>query len=179
MKPKHFFLSLLFGTFFSIVLSIPLVAQADNDKTMIDHANQLFDKREYEQAFSYYMKLKDVHTDIVQYQFRAGVCAIYYGDAENALTLIKGSYEKDPTIPEINFFLGRAYLLNGKYEDATLQFNLQLAKETDETLKPRLNEYIVNCQSAKELSSKPTNNTCLLYTSDAADDLLCVDLGGR
>ena len=23
------------------------------------------------------------------------------------------------------------------------------------------------------------NNVCLLYTSDAADDLLCVDLGGR
>ena len=26
---------------------------------------------------------------------------------------------------------------------------------------------------------KPTLNGCLLYTSDAADDLLCVDLGGR
>src|SRR5680860_1712462 len=25
----------------------------------------------------------------------------------------------------------------------------------------------------------PTNKGCLLYTSDAADDLLCVDLGGR
>src|SRR5450756_3060319 len=24
-----------------------------------------------------------------------------------------------------------------------------------------------------------TKNACLLYTSDAADDLLCVDLGGR
>eukprot|EP00657_Telonema_sp_P-1_P001351 TRINITY_DN1320_c0_g1_i1.p1 TRINITY_DN1320_c0_g1~~TRINITY_DN1320_c0_g1_i1.p1 ORF type:complete len:130 (+),score=35.64 TRINITY_DN1320_c0_g1_i1:193-582(+) len=24
-----------------------------------------------------------------------------------------------------------------------------------------------------------TNTSCLLYTSDAADDLLCVDLGGR
>ena len=24
-----------------------------------------------------------------------------------------------------------------------------------------------------------TRDTCLLYTSDAADDLLCVDLGGR
>ena len=23
------------------------------------------------------------------------------------------------------------------------------------------------------------NDSCLLYTSDAADDLLCVDLGGR
>ena len=28
------------------------------------------------------------------------------------------------------------------------------------------------------LISKP-RSTCLLYTSDAADDLLCVDLGGR
>ena len=25
----------------------------------------------------------------------------------------------------------------------------------------------------------PDDNACLLYTSDAADDLLCVDLGGR
>src|SRR5450756_2535573 len=27
--------------------------------------------------------------------------------------------------------------------------------------------------------SSPRSTTCLLYTSDAADDLLCVDLGGR
>src|SRR5665213_2826497 len=27
--------------------------------------------------------------------------------------------------------------------------------------------------------SSPGRYTCLLYTSDAADDLLCVDLGGR
>src|SRR5450756_2160163 len=26
---------------------------------------------------------------------------------------------------------------------------------------------------------EPLDNSCLLYTSDAADDLLCVDLGGR
>ena len=29
------------------------------------------------------------------------------------------------------------------------------------------------------LQSKWRLNSCLLYTSDAADDLLCVDLGGR
>ena len=27
--------------------------------------------------------------------------------------------------------------------------------------------------------SDDLSGTCLLYTSDAADDLLCVDLGGR
>src|SRR5659263_248518 len=30
-----------------------------------------------------------------------------------------------------------------------------------------------------EPSGPMENGTCLLYTSDAADDLLCVDLGGR
>ena len=29
------------------------------------------------------------------------------------------------------------------------------------------------------LRNTDMNYTCLLYTSDAADDLLCVDLGGR
>lgn len=159
MNSKYLLRSLFFGAILSIVLSVPAFAQSGSDKSMVDHANQLFEKREYEQAFSYYMKLKDVHPEVVAYQFRAGVCAIYYGDAQSALELIKGSYEKDPSIPDINFFLGRAYLLNGYYDDATLQFNLQLAKETDESQKPRLNQYIVNCQAAKDISAKPTNNT--------------------
>src|SRR5665213_3040454 len=30
-----------------------------------------------------------------------------------------------------------------------------------------------------ENDAKRLNHDCLLYTSDAADDLLCVDLGGR
>ena len=31
----------------------------------------------------------------------------------------------------------------------------------------------------RSLSDMTSCNSCLLYTSDAADDLLCVDLGGR
>ena len=30
-----------------------------------------------------------------------------------------------------------------------------------------------------EFDEQDTDIVCLLYTSDAADDLLCVDLGGR
>ena len=42
----------------------------------------------------------------------------------------------------------------------------------------------INLVEAEELPATPANQTaytitCLLYTSDAADDLLCVDLGGR
>src|SRR5450756_3150258 len=39
------------------------------------------------------------------------------------------------------------------------------------------------CRSARsapaESCRRPSLFSCLLYTSDAADDLLCVDLGGR
>jgi hypothetical protein len=143
-----------------LVVTQPLLAigQSGNEKTMVSHADALFEKRQYEQAYAYYNRLKDLHPENNVFTFRTGVCALYIGDAENAISLLKASYEKDPTIPDVNFFLGRAYLLNGLYDDASLQFNLQMAKETDETLKPRLQQYIVNCQAAKDLAAKPTNN---------------------
>ena len=34
-------------------------------------------------------------------------------------------------------------------------------------------------KTINEMVSKHSVNTCLLYTSDAADDMQCVDLGGR
>eukprot|EP00657_Telonema_sp_P-1_P006389 TRINITY_DN24910_c0_g1_i1.p1 TRINITY_DN24910_c0_g1~~TRINITY_DN24910_c0_g1_i1.p1 ORF type:complete len:143 (-),score=55.82 TRINITY_DN24910_c0_g1_i1:12-440(-) len=37
----------------------------------------------------------------------------------------------------------------------------------------------INCSNARSVSTHSDPNRCLLYTSDAADDLLCVDLGGR
>lgn len=139
--------------------AVRVSAQAGSEKAMVSHAEQLFGEREYEQAFSYYMKLKDLHPELPVYQFRAGVCCIYTGDPEQALTLIKAAYDKDPTIPDINFFLGRAYLLNDQYDDASMQFNLQIAKESNEIERLRLDQYVVNCQAAKELTAKPTNNT--------------------
>ena len=109
-------------------MTVNAPAQASSEKAMISHADELFAKREYEQAFSYYMKLKELHPENPLYQFRAGVCCIYTSDPEQAPNLIKASYDKDPTIPDINFFLGRAYLLNDQYDDASMQFNLQIAK---------------------------------------------------
>ena len=35
-----------------------------------------------------------------------------------------------------------------------------------------------NTANKKEATQTTAEQTCLLYTSDAADDLLCVDLGG-
>ena len=58
---------------------------------------------------------------------------------------------------------------------------LRIKKMFDEK---KFDEIIVYCQKLLVKDSKnkvalQNISTCLLYTSDAADDLLCVDLGGR
>lgn len=140
-----------------LLFSEALQAQSSSEKAMIANGEKLFQLREYEQAYGYYNTLRQSHPEVVLYQFRTGICAIYKGDPREALELLKGAYDKDPNLENINFFLGRAYLLNEQYDEALLQFNLQLAKETNESDKLRLQQYVTNAVAAKELSGKPVN----------------------
>ena len=62
------------------------------------------------------------------------------------------------------------------YEQARLMIKNKKHVMIEKTITSNLRELNELCRLAKE------NNVviiCLLYTSDAADDLLCVDLGGR
>ena len=43
----------------------------------------------------------------------------------------------------------------------------------------RLSFFVISQHSFKMWLHANKTRSCLLYTSDAADDLLCVDLGGR
>src|SRR5680860_1886844 len=40
-------------------------------------------------------------------------------------------------------------------------------------------QFDITVTARGDLATGPHHTVCLLYTSDAADDLLCVDLGGR
>ncbi len=66
---------------------------------------------------------------VVLYQYRTGICAIYKGDPKEALEMLKAAYDKDPALENINFFLGRAYLLNEQFDEAMLQFTCSLPKK--------------------------------------------------
>src|SRR5665213_4240270 len=51
--------------------------------------------------------------------------------------------------------------------------------ETDKNKPNRINKSGLTCLFCLYLFQRNPLRPCLLYTSDAADDLLCVDLGGR
>src|SRR5450756_537116 len=77
------------------------------------------------------------------------------GDGATTLTLL--SWEGEATMtPVVEAF-------EAENPDITLEVSYS----------PPVAEYI------QTLQTRVLSGTCLLYTSDAADDLLCVDLGGR
>ena len=76
-----------------------------------------------------------------------------------------------------------------KDDNATNKANRDSIKKTlanAETVNAKLVSHDGTCETgvtavykASGKTEDGTRYTCLLYTSDAADDLLCVDLGGR
>ena len=62
-------------------------------------------------------------------------------------------------------------------------FEVLIAPDFDENglaqLSSKKNRIIIRLNKLPETASMIKHLSCLLYTSDAADDLLCVDLGGR
>src|SRR5450756_1393093 len=80
------------------------------------------------------------------------------------------------------------------YLDASVRLMNALGRQLEQDSDLSLSEYEVLVQLSEspsrtmrmsQLAAEVVNSrsrlthTCLLYTSDAADDLLCVDLGGR
>ena len=77
----------------------------------------------------------------------------------------------------------RKYLINPIYKALPIELK---RKELGKARRKKRNEYILSnfdCNKTIEENAKELNiaasTICLLYTSDAADDLLCVDFGGR
>ena len=88
----------------------------------------------------------------------------------------------DLAIYQISFLLNLSRFAEERLEDAKLKF-----RPNEEDLNPNTrfieNAFLKKLESnqslMKHIQKIKISWTCLLYTSDAADDLLCVDLGGR
>ena len=65
---------------------------------------------------------------------------------------------------------------DNKYDGWVTEFIDHLKREIEATFKEDVSIYFDENPHDGLLE---IHNVCLLYTSDAADDLLCVDLGGR
>src|SRR5450756_2346384 len=130
----------------------------------------------------------DKHVD-GQSKLERALAAVQEGDLDSARQQFEDLVMDDPHDPLTLYNLGFCYNEAGSYEAARKTLLSWLALDPGEA-----NTYVAlgmaeaklgqmadaETHLAKTLTLQPDNPyACLLYTSDAADDLLCVDLGGR
>lgn len=123
------------------------------EEIWLENAEYFFSEKHYLRALPYYKSLSEAHDDDPYFHFQLGICYLYKNDEkEQAIIQLEKAKAQEPSIPRIDFYLGRAYHLNYKFDDAIAEFQKSLAndklndKETQE-----VNHYIGYCTNAKIL----------------------------
>ncbi len=122
MNRKLYFLLLIFS-----VLIGSLSAQTKikpQDKEYLEEAEYLFGEGYFLRALPLYLTLTNSYPEDQDLKYKLGICYLYKTDEpEKAVSILEEVKQKDPSMPGINFYLGRAYKLNYRIEEAVSTFN--------------------------------------------------------
>ena len=155
-------------TFFFLFLSfvtIGSVAQTkffnpgDLRKSLADsleRANYHLEQEEFLRALPIYVNFGQLYPDEMLFKYNKGICYLYKSDEhDKALSMLTEVYEKNKKAADINYYLGRAYLLNLKFDEAIIQFNSFLTQKLTEKKKKEVLHLVENCNNGKVLVAKP------------------------
>jgi len=118
-------------------------------------AEYLFSEGNYYRALPLYLKLIKLDSAEEYYWYRAGICYIYTDEKEKSITFLEKVYDEDADVKDIQYYLGRAYHINFKFDTAITVFKKYLAGHPSEEKKRSALNYIKYCINAKELVSHP------------------------
>jgi hypothetical protein len=135
-----------------------LMAQKDKKKNKqeekwLENAEYFFSEKNYLRALPYYKSLSLAHDDNPYFHLQLGICYLYKNDEkELAIIELEKAQSQDPEIERIDFYLGRAYHLNYKFDKAIDEFKQSLANDKlDDKEKLEVNHYIDYCINGKIL----------------------------
>lgn len=111
---------LLFGLSISFVKAQTAFASEDELKKK---AAKLFEEEEYEKATPLYSQLVSNYQKDANYNYRLGVCLLFTNaDKEKSLPYLELAVNKPDVEKEAHYYLGLAYHLNYRFDDAILQY---------------------------------------------------------
>ncbi len=163
MKPHRFIFILLLLFSFSAFSQAPAKKKkkkmTGTELDSLEKANFLYDEQEFLDALPIYDRLLGDHPDDPFLKYRTGVCCLYRTDAyDKALTLLNEVIEKNKKAADIKYYLGRANMMNYKFDEAIALFTEYLKqKKIPGEYKTYSNEYIRNCTNGKELVAHPVD----------------------
>jgi len=119
LKQQLFLIALLIISVTNVFAQISFDSPEELEKA----ANEAFDAKQYEKAKPLFSQLLSLNALNANYNYRFGVC-ILYTEAEplKPLPYIEGGASTDGVNPEAFYFLGKAYQVNYRFDDAINYF---------------------------------------------------------
>ncbi|MCB0756517.1 MAG: hypothetical protein KDB98_13035, partial [Flavobacteriales bacterium] len=143
----------LFLTALLIISVTNVVGQIsfDSPEQLEKAANEAFDAKEYEKAKPLFSQLLSLNALNPNYNYRFGVCMLYTeADPLKPLPYIEGGASTNGVNPEAYYFLGKAYQLNYRFDDA-ISFYEKGKKSGFSAEGVDLNKSIEECRNGKLL----------------------------
>ena len=159
---KRYF-TLLFSVVLLALLPVHLRAQVTTEEDVIKNAAAAFDQENYGKAMPLYSQLLANHPNDPNYNYRFGVCMLFASsDKGKALPFLEEASKNPKCEVDVWFYLGRAYHLNYRFDEAIVAFNKYktLAGEK-KSEKLQVDNQIAMCKTGKKLLKAVTDITVL------------------
>jgi len=130
---------------------------SENEVKILTNADRHYKNQEFIAALGLYDSLAKAHPDNLYLKYLLGSCqcynTFYFAKAEEN---IKAAEPIKSKLPDYDFYLGRVYENNDKYDDAIKQFELYLTNPLPDTLISVVKHQIEICKSSAEQLRKGT-----------------------
>lgn len=126
-----------------------------NDRQKLNIADKYFSNQEYLFARPIYDSLYKKHKSNIYIGYLLGSCSVYDSHFQSySESLIKAAESIKLKLPDYDYFLGKAYLVNDKYNEAIAQFEKYKLNPLNKDTKKEVDHQIAICKSAIELENK-------------------------
>ncbi|HXC05318.1 MAG TPA: tetratricopeptide repeat protein [Bacteroidia bacterium] len=152
---------ILFLAFLFIWVCQPLIAQKHKkpsrlQEDLLGSAEYFFDDGQYSRALPYFQKLIEADSTNAYYHYKIGICYLHNSEAKlKSISELETAQRINPSLPDMKLFLGMAYHLNNKFDEAIDLFNRFLSENPSPTKKKLASHYIEYCQNGKILVQRP------------------------
>lgn len=154
---KIYFLTVVLATLcFSYVKAQNTFSSEDDLKK---EAKKLFENEQYAEAYPLYSQLLSVYPKDPNYNYRFGICMLYTSEnKEKPISYLEYAAKQPDVEKDVFFFLGKAYHVNYRFDDAISMYN-RFKKEASsyQQKKLQVDRQIAMCRSGKTLLKNITD----------------------
>jgi tetratricopeptide (TPR) repeat protein len=144
MKTNLFFVLLL-----ATLLPFAAFSQSVNKRSpkqkqkMLIKGEAFFESKQCLEALPYFYNLHLSEPENAYYTYKLGICYIYHPDEkEKSIDLLTEAAEQNPFLKDVYFYLGKAYRVNGMYEDCFINYEKFLSMSPESENVPEAKRYL-------------------------------------